>query len=85
MKKKAPDKISKFETFTGFLYGLFVLISWIAFISSVFFLIKYFMSFIFDKDFSNPQFNSLCITFVIGTFLVIFVYDEHCRKKFNKK
>lgn len=84
-KKKTPDLIKPLEWFVGFLYGLLTWISVILLIVSVGFLINYFVSFLIRWDIHNPEFIQLCIYLIIGTFSLIFIYDNHCKKKIGCK
>lgn len=84
MKKKTPEKFSFLEKVSGGIYGILVFSSWILLIVALVVLVCYFSSFIIRREFFDKDFIQLCIYFVIGTFLIIFVYDEHCKRKFRK-
>ena len=81
MKGEIPKRIPFIEKLQGFCYGLLVALAWIIMVGAIVFILIYFVSFILHKDFFNKDFIQLCIYLVIGTFLVIFVYDQHCRRK----
>ena len=81
MKREIPNKISFLEIVQGIIYGTIIVIAWIILILSTIFILIYFFSFIIYKDFFNGDFIQLCIYLIIGTFLIIFVYDEHCKRK----
>jgi len=83
-RKKIPEKIGFIERFTSWVYSFLTVIAWILLIISLICLIIYFFSFIIHKDFFNKDFIHLCIYFIVGTFLFIFVYDEHCKNKLKK-
>ena len=84
MKRRVPDKFGLWEKITGGIYGVLVCLSWILLIVALIVLVCYFSSFIIRREFFDKDFIQLCIYFVIGTFLIIFVYDERCRRKFRK-
>jgi len=85
MKKEIPKRISFAERVQGILYGISIVIAWALLILSSIFLVIYFFSFIFHKDFFNKEFIQLCIYLIVGTFLFIFVYDERCKNKILRK
>ena len=80
-KKNIPKKFSKSEKFTSSMYSIFTYLAWGLLIISIIFLINYFFS--FKKDIYNKDFIQLCIYFVTGCFLFIFVYDEKCKQKWG--
>ncbi len=82
-KKNIPKKISKSEKFTSYMYSILIYVAWGLLIISVVVLVSYFFSFMCRKDFYNKEFIQLCIYFVVGCFLFIFVYDEKCKQKWG--
>lgn len=84
MKSRIPEKVTLLEEVGGFIYGTLILFACIFLVVSSAVLICYFSSFLWKKDFFNPEFIQLCIYFVIGTFLLVFVYDERCKNKLKK-
>ena len=84
-KGKVPEKFSFSEKLLGFMYGVITYAAVILLISSLVFFIWNYVSYILDWDIRNPDFIQLCIYLIIGTFTLLFVYDEKCRKRvFNK-
>ncbi len=78
-----PEKYSIWEKIKGFTYSMLIWIAWILLVSSVIILVLYFFSFIIKRDFFNENFIQLCIYIIIGSFSLIFIYDEKCQKKFG--
>ena len=80
-KKNIPKKISSLEIVISYVYSIFTVIAWFFLIISIIFLLNYYLS--FKKDIFNKDFIQLCIYFVTGCFLFIFVYDEKCKQKWG--
>lgn len=84
-KKQVPEKWSFIEECKGLLYSLLVWIACILLFISVIFVVSYFSHFIIKKEFFNEDFIELCIYIIIGSFSLIFIYDEKCKKRMGVK
>lgn len=84
-KGEVPERLSLLEKIQGYIYGIMVVLAWALLIFSSLVLLIYFFSFVINGEFFNKDFIQLCIYVVVGTFLFIFVYDEHWKRKMLRK
>jgi uncharacterized membrane protein len=84
MKKgKTPMKYTGQEKAIGFIYSCLTWIAGILLVIATLFLTINYFKYIVTGNIFDKEFIQLSAYYIIGSFLLIFVYDENCKKRFG--